>query len=96
MTIRVGTRGSALALEDSDTRMSRLGRAELTLGEFLDIDATLERIDRVTDADVRALAAELASGSRSIAAVGQVPEGLDTQLVSPGSARVDGAAAAAP
>jgi len=88
--------GSALALEDSDTRMSRLGRAELTLGEFLDIDATLERIDRVTDADVRALAAELASGSRSIAAVGQVPEGLDTQLVSPGSARVDGAAAAAP
>ena len=88
--------GSALALEDSDTRMSRLGRAELTLGEFLDIDATLERIDRVTDADVRALAAELASGSRSIAAVGQVPEGLDTQLVSPASARVDGAAAAAP
>lgn len=87
--------GSALALEDSDTRMSRLGRAELTLGEFLDIDATLERIDRVTDADVRALAAELASGPRSIAAVGQVPDGLEGRLVSPGSARVDGAAAAA-
>lgn len=87
--------GSALALEDSDTRMSRLGRAELTLGEFLDIDATLERIDGVTDADVRALAAELASGPRSIAAVGQVPAGLDERLASAASTRVEGAAAAA-
>lgn len=88
--------GSALALEDSDTRMSRLGRAELTLGEFLDIDATLERIDRVTDAEVRALAVELASGPRSIAAVGQVPAGLEGRLLSPASTRVDGAAATAP
>lgn len=87
--------GSALALEDTDTRMSRLGRAELTLGEFLDIDATLERIERVTDADVRALAAQLASGPRSIAAVGQVPDGLDALAVSPTAGRVDGAAAAA-
>ncbi len=74
--------GSALALEESDTRMSRLGRAELTLGEFLDLDATLERIEAVTDADVRALAAELANGPRSIAAVGQVPDGLE-RLVEP-------------
>ena len=35
---------SALALEDSDTRMSRLGRSELTLGEFLDLDETLRRL----------------------------------------------------
>lgn len=69
--------GSALALEESDTRMSRLGRAELTLGEFLDIDATLERIEAVSDDDVRALAAQLAAGPRSIAAVGKVPDGLE-------------------
>jgi predicted Zn-dependent peptidase len=87
--------GSALALEDTDTRMSRLGRAELTLGEFLDIDATLERIDRVTDADVRALAAQLASGPRSIAAVGQVPAGLDRLAASAGAGTVEAAAAAA-
>lgn len=73
--------GSALALEDSDARMSRLGRAELTLGELADIDAALERIDAVTDADVRALAAELAGGPRSIAAVGPAVEGYDRLVV---------------
>ncbi|WP_347754063.1 pitrilysin family protein [Agrococcus sp. ProA11] len=87
--------GSALALEESDTRMSRLGRAELTLGEFLDIDATLERIDRVTDADVRQLAAELAASPRSIAAVGQVPHGLELLVSSAGADTVGAAAPAA-
>ncbi|WP_072313087.1 M16 family metallopeptidase [Agrococcus sp. Marseille-P2731] len=85
--------GSALALEESDTRMSRLGRAELTLGAFLDIDATLERIERVTEADVRELAVQLASGPRSISAVGQVPDGLDSLVA---SARRDTVEAAVP
>ena len=44
---------SALALEDSDTRMSRLGRAELTLGEFVDLDEALRRIALVTVDDVQ-------------------------------------------
>lgn len=61
---------SALALEDSDTRMSRLGRAELTLGEFQDLDEALRRIALVTDDDVRALAGDLASRPFSLAAVG--------------------------
>ena len=87
--------GSALALEESDTRMSRLGRAELTLGEFLDIDATLERIERVTDADVRELAAQLAGGARSIAAVGQVPDGLEALVSTGGRATVEAAVPAA-
>jgi predicted Zn-dependent peptidase len=63
---------SALALEDSDTRMTRLGRAELTMGEFVDLDETLRRLDVVTADDVRDLAAELASRPLSIAAVGAV------------------------
>jgi len=63
---------SALALEDSDTRMSRLGRSELTLGEFVDLDETLVRLARVTAEGVRELAAELASRPISIAAVGTV------------------------
>jgi predicted Zn-dependent peptidase len=63
---------SALALEDSDTRMSRLGRSELTLGEFLDLDETLRRLDAVTADDVRELARELASRPLSVAAVGTV------------------------
>ena len=43
---------SALALEDSDTRMTRLGRSELTFGEFSDLDETLRRIAGVTAADM--------------------------------------------
>ena len=61
---------SALALEDSDTRMSRLGRSEITLGEFIDLDEALRRLAQVTAADVQALAADLAAGPLSIAAVG--------------------------
>ncbi|MBC7442567.1 MAG: insulinase family protein [Ramlibacter sp.] len=61
---------SALALEDSDTRMSRLGRAEITLGEFIDLDESLRRLARVTAEDVRVLAADLSAGPLSIAAVG--------------------------
>ena len=74
---------SALALEDSDTRMSRLGRSELTLGEFADLDETLRRIERVTRADVAELADELSSRPLSLAAVGAVDDdaflGLDTE-----------------
>ena len=63
---------SALALEDSDTRMSRLGRSEITLGEFSDLDEALRRLALVTPEDVRQLAEELASRPLSIAAVGTV------------------------
>jgi predicted Zn-dependent peptidase len=63
---------SALALEDSDTRMSRLGRSEITTGEYVDLDETLVRLSRVTAEDVRALASDLISRPLSIAAVGTV------------------------
>ena len=65
---------SALALEDSDTRMSRLGRSEITLGEFADLDEALRRLALVTAADVQELAAELASGPVSISAVGALDD----------------------
>ncbi|MEX1079446.1 MAG: pitrilysin family protein [Homoserinimonas sp.] len=65
---------SALALEDSDTRMSRLGRAEITLGEFVDLDETLRRLSLVTAREVQDLAAELAEHPISMAAVGTVEE----------------------
>ncbi len=65
---------SALALEDSDTRMSRLGRAEITLGEFIDLDETLRRLSLVTATGVQELAAELAEHPISMAAVGTVEE----------------------
>jgi predicted Zn-dependent peptidase len=65
---------AALALEDSDTRMSRLGRSEITLGEFVDLDESLRRIALVTADGIRELAAELVSRPLSIAAVGTVDE----------------------
>lgn len=65
---------SALALEDSDTRMSRLGRSEITLGEFADLDESLRRLDLVTTDDVRELAADLAARPLSIAVVGTTDE----------------------
>lgn len=64
----------ALALEDSDARMNRLGRAELSLGEFIDLDAWTERIAQVTPEGVQRLAARLASSPRVLSAVGPVTE----------------------
>jgi predicted Zn-dependent peptidase len=64
--------GAALALEDSDSRMTRLGRSELTFGEFSDLDETLRRLDGVTTAQVRELAEELVARPLSVAAVGAV------------------------
>jgi predicted Zn-dependent peptidase len=65
---------SALALEDSDTRMSRLGRSELTLGEYIDLDESLRRLALVTRDDVQELAAMLAARPLSVAAVGDVDD----------------------
>jgi predicted Zn-dependent peptidase len=62
--------GLVLGLEDSGSRMTRLGRAELVHGRFVSIDATLAAVRAVTAGDVRALAAELAGRPRSLAVVG--------------------------
>jgi len=74
---------SALALEDSDTRMSRLGRSEITLGEFVDLDESLRRLAQVTARDVQDLAAELASRPLSLAAVGTVEDDVFAGFGSP-------------
>ena len=77
--------GSALSLEDSDTRMSRLARSELTLGEFADLDESLRRLDLVTLDGVRELAELLAARPLSVAAVGSVDaDSLAGLAVSPG------------
>ncbi len=63
---------SALALEDSDARMSRLGRSEITLGEFADLDESLRRLALVTPDQVQELALDLLGRPLSVAAVGTV------------------------
>ncbi|MEV8143119.1 pitrilysin family protein [Specibacter sp. NPDC078709] len=66
--------GIVLALEDSGSRMSRLGRAELVTGEYLDIDESLARIREVTAAEVQDLARELAAAPRTMTVVGPFEE----------------------
>jgi predicted Zn-dependent peptidase len=73
--------GAALALEDSDTRMSRLGRSEITLGEFVDLDESLRRLALVTAHDVQELAIDLAARPVSIAAVGSVDDDTFSGIV---------------
>jgi len=59
-----------LGLEDSGSRMSRLGKAELVHGELLSLTEYLERIRAVTADQVQALAADLANRPRSQVRVG--------------------------
>jgi predicted Zn-dependent peptidase len=66
--------GIVLALEDTGSRMSRLGRAELVSGEYQDIDETLRQIKGVTIHQVRELAQELAAAPRTVTVVGPFEE----------------------
>ncbi len=63
---------SALALEDSDTRMGRLARAELGTGEFLTLDTSLARFEAVTGDEIRSIAATIAAQPLVRVAVGDV------------------------
>jgi len=62
--------GLVLGMEDTGSRMSRLGKAELVHGELLDIDESLARVRAVTAQQVQALAGELAAAPRSVVRVG--------------------------
>jgi predicted Zn-dependent peptidase len=62
--------GLVLGLEDSASRMTRLGKSELVDDELLSIDEVLARIDGVTLDDVRRLASELFSQPEILAVVG--------------------------
>nr|WP_235987024.1 pitrilysin family protein [Halosaccharopolyspora lacisalsi] len=62
--------GLVLALEDTASRMSRLGRHELDYGQYLGVERTLRRIDAVTGQDVAELAADLLRRPLSTAVVG--------------------------
>ncbi|MCU1516624.1 MAG: zinc protease [Pseudarthrobacter sp.] len=66
--------GIVLALEDTGSRMSRLGRAELVSGEYQDIDETLRLIKSVTAQEVQDLARELSAAPRTVTVVGPFEE----------------------
>jgi predicted Zn-dependent peptidase len=73
--------GLALALEDPNSRMVRLGRDELAGLPHLSVDERLAKLEAVTLDDVQAIAADLYTGQRMIGAVGPFGEGeLDQYL----------------
>jgi predicted Zn-dependent peptidase len=67
--------GLVLGLEDTGSRMSRLGKAELVYGELMTVEEILGHIEAVTLDDTQALAAELLVGEGSLAVVGPYDEG---------------------
>jgi predicted Zn-dependent peptidase len=66
--------GLVLGMEDTGSRMSRLGKAELVYGEYVSLEEALTRIGAVTVEDVQLLAADLAARPRSLAVVGPFDE----------------------
>src|SRR5688500_10469069 len=66
--------GLVLGLEDTGSRMSRLGKSELSYGEYLPIVEVLARLDTVDGDDVSALAAELFAQEMCLAVVGPYRE----------------------
>lgn len=78
---------SALALENMESRMVRLGRSEISTGEFLDRDEGLRRLDLVTRESVVELARELGEAPLSGVVVGPVEDSL-LHRVLPDSAKV--------
>jgi predicted Zn-dependent peptidase len=59
-----------LGLEDTGSRMSRLGKGEMLYHDMLSVDDLLARIDAVTPEDVRAVAAEVLVNPASLAVIG--------------------------
>lgn len=61
---------TVLGMEETSSRMNRLGTAELVRGEFVDISETLAEVDAVTSADIRRVAARLLSSPLATTVVG--------------------------
>ncbi|MEV6931307.1 pitrilysin family protein [Dactylosporangium sp. NPDC051485] len=67
-----------LGLEDTGSRMSRLGKGELLYDELLSVDEILRRVDEVTPDQVQRVAKELLSRPMSLAVIGDFEDGAFT------------------
>ena len=75
-------RGSlVLGMEDTGSRMTRIGKSELVYGEMLGIDDVLARIDEVTLDDVKEVAAAVLGVTPSLAVIGPFDDGRDFSAV---------------
>lgn len=62
--------GLVLGLEDTGSRMSRIGKSELVFGDLMPIDELIGRISSVTPEQVRQVASELLTQRPTLAVVG--------------------------
>lgn len=70
-----------LGLEDTGSRMARLTRSEISLGELWTLEETLEALRAVTAADVQDLAGDLLRSPRSLVVVGPFTHDLAGELL---------------
>ena len=61
-----------LGLEDTGSRMSRIGKSELVYESLLPVDEVLARVEAVTLDDVRAIAHEVLAGPQALTVIGPV------------------------
>jgi predicted Zn-dependent peptidase len=59
-----------LGLEDTGSRMTRLGKGELLYDQLLGVDELIAQVDAVTPEQVRALAGEILTAPMSLAVIG--------------------------
>jgi predicted Zn-dependent peptidase len=69
--------GFVLGLEDTGSRMSRLGKSELVYGELMTVDEVIAAIDAVALDDVREVAADLFTRPMSLAVIGPYDKGQE-------------------
>jgi len=62
--------GLVLGLEDSGSRMSRIGKSELVYGDILGVDELLAKVDAVTPREVAEVAAYVLTRPRCLTVVG--------------------------
>ena len=72
--------GLVLGLEDTGSRMSRIGKGELAYGDYLSVEETLARIAAVTAEDVARLAREILARPLAAAVVGPYAHTDDVPL----------------
>ena len=84
--------GIVLGLEDSGSRMSRLGMSEIVYGELLSIEDSLAKVRAVTKEQVQEIAAELAGRPRTVVRVGPFnPDGTVDASIRPNHENPDAA-----
>ncbi|GGL21794.1 putative zinc protease [Planomonospora parontospora subsp. antibiotica] len=62
--------GLVLGLEDTGSRMSRIGKGELVYDELLSVDEVLARIEAVTPEEISEVAADVLTRPRTLAVIG--------------------------